>query len=135
MSSSPPVFSSDSEGQNDSGGLDYASRADHGAGFPSGLDISPSLGSMDYGRRYQASGNGLSLRPQDTGALFSSAHMVCLRSSSGVDLDLSKNLGQPQPGAFYSTPTYDPTSQYFRDECARLRHEKEQLFALVHMLR
>jgi hypothetical protein len=75
MSSSPSLLSSDSE---PSDTLSYASRTDYGAGFMSTASLSPAPGSLDFGRRTQVPEAGLGLRPLDTGAMFSSGHMVCL---------------------------------------------------------
>lgn len=54
---------------------------------------------------------------------------------SNIDLDLSKNFGRPQPGQFFPTQIHDPNVQFFREECTRLRHDKEQLTALLQASR
>jgi hypothetical protein len=124
MSSSPSIFSSDSGHQNGSDILGYASRTDPGASFLAGVNMSPVFTSQDFSRR-----------PQDTGAMHSSGSMVRLLAMlRAKDLpDFSKQFGQSQIGSHF--PPYDTSSQYFREECVRLRHEKEQLATLVHMLR
>ena len=78
MSSSPSLFSSDSESRDSSDPLGYISRVDNASGFLSGANLSSSLGSLDFGTRHQLSETGFGIRPQDTGAMFSSNSMVCL---------------------------------------------------------
>ena len=54
-----------------------------------------------------------------------------------IDLDSSKNFDQSQlqPRPSFSTPTYNPSSLYFREECMRLQHENEQVIAHMQLLR
>lgn len=57
------------------------------------------------------------------------------RSCHSINLDVSKHFGQSKTGAFLPTPTCDPSSNYLREECMRLQHEKERLVAVINMLR
>jgi hypothetical protein len=74
MSSSPSIFSGDSDHQNGSDILGYASRTDPGAGFLAGVNMSPVFNSPDFSRR-----------PQDTGAMHSSVSMVRLLAMLRVE--------------------------------------------------
>ena len=57
------------------------------------------------------------------------------RFSIGIYLDLSKGYGHSQSEPSFSAPKYDPSVQYLREECFRLRQDKEQLTTLVQTLK